>query len=1017
MKKTCMTLMLAFLVCQTPGYGQVNERNINYEISAPVSLAEFLSSLQEQTDVKINFNVADLKDFQIEQVSFSNSSIEDIADYLMENYTLNVELANGEMYVSDLFGESIYGTGNQVDLSTLVVTALGIKREERALSYNVQEIKSEELTRVKDANFMNTLTGKVAGVQINQSSAGIGGATKVVMRGAKSLVGDNNVLYVVDGMPMINPSRAASGRFASQGGGESISDFNPEDIESISVLTGPSAAALYGASAANGVILITTKKGKDGRMKLNLSSTTEFYRPFILPEFQNTYGNAPGSDRSWGDKLATPSTFDPKDFFQTGMNQTYSASLSVGTEKNQTYFSVATTTAEGIIPNNGYYRRNFTARNTANFLDNKLHLDVSGSYIMQGDQNMISEGGYFNPLTSLYLFPRGDDFNTIKAYERYNPARGINEVYWPYNVKRKLFTAENPYWIVNRELTQSHKNRYMFNSSLKYDFADWINITGRVRVDNIYNKIERKYYASTDKLFTNSDKGYYSASEEKNIQTYADLMLNVNKKINDFNLVANIGTSYDDRVGESIGIGGSLNLIPNLFSAANLDPKKSGVGGQSHRQTRNIALFGSAELGYKNMLYLTLTGRNDWASQLVNSKEPSIFYPSVGLSSIVSKMLDLPKVISFLKVRGSYTEVGSPITQLGVTPGTITYDLSPSAGLTPRSTYPFPDFKAERTKSYEGGLELKMFKNKLNFDLTLYRSNTYNQTFLSSLPPSSGYSGFYVQAGNVQNEGIELALGLDQSWNDFSWFTNFTYTRNVNLIKELVRGYTNPVDGSKFDLTELYINGALIKEGGSMGDIYTEGILRRDASGKLIEGNSGLFEIDRKQRIKIGKSTPDFTMGWNNQFGYKGFNLSFVVTGNFGGIVNSGTQAVLDAYGVSKATAEARDKGGVTIDGHTYDAEKYYSTIGGEELMGYYTYDATNVRLQEASLGYAFKGDLFNNVINKLTISLVGRNLWMIYNKAPFDPQSTASTGTYRSTEFFMTPSLRSFGINAKIDF
>ncbi|MRI64474.1 SusC/RagA family TonB-linked outer membrane protein [Ornithobacterium rhinotracheale] len=1021
MKKILMSACLCFALGQMQTYAQVNEGKISYEVTQEVPLADFLSSLQSRTNVKIHFSKEDLKDIKIAPVNFSDESLADIGDYLSANLPVNVDFSDGEMYVSNLFGKGIYGIGNNVKLDNLVVTALGIKREEKALSYNVQQVKSEELTRVKDANFVNTLNGKVAGVQIQRSAAGVGGATKVVMRGAKSLVGDNNVLYVVDGMPLTNDSRAAGGRYGRPGGGEGISDFNPEDIESISVLTGPSAAALYGASAANGVILITTKKGKEGKLNLSLSSNLEFSTPYIMPEFQNTYGNTEGSYRSWGNKLDTPSRFDPKDFFSTGVNRTYSANLSVGTEKNQTYVSFASTNADGILPTNGYYRYNFGARNTAKFLDDKLHLDVSANYILQGDQNMISEGGYFNPLTSLYLFPRGESFEDVKAWERYNPTRGISEVYWPYIVKQTGFTTENPYWIVNREMFQSKKHRYMLYSSLKYDITDWLNVTGRVRVDNTYTNLENKFSASTDRLFAISAKGFYSNSKIENYQTYADFMANINKNFGDFNLVANIGTSYDDRQRPEIGIGGPLRYIPNLFSANNFDPNLSGTGGQKSRHTRNIAVFGSAELGYKSMLYLTLTGRNDWASQLVNSENPSIFYPSIGLSGVVSKMAKLPNFISFLKVRGSYTEVGSPITQLGVTPGTITYPLSPAAGLTPISTYPFPDFKAERTKSYEAGLNLKMFKNKFNLDLTLYHSNTYNQTFVSSLPASSGYSGFYVQAGDVQNEGIELAVGLDQNFGEFNWNTNLTYTRNINLIKELVRDYKNPIDGTLFNLNELYLKeqgNKYIREGDQISDVYVRGILSRDEDGNLIEGKSGLYEIDRSQLIKIGHTTPDFTIGWNNQFAYKNFNVGFVINGNFGGIVNSSTQAQLDAFGVSKVTAEARDNGGVNFKGKVYDAEKFYRTIGGEELMAYYTYDATNVRLQEASIGYSINGKkLLNNAVNRITLSLVGRNLWMIYNKAPFDPQLTASTGNYPGTEFFMTPSLRSFGFNVKVDF
>jgi TonB-linked SusC/RagA family outer membrane protein len=309
-------------------------------------------------------------------------------------------------------------------LDEVVVTALGIKRAEKALSYSVQQVKSDAINDVKDANFVNGLTGKVAGVSINRSSSGIGGATRVVMRGAKSIVGNNNVLYVVDGMPIGNPSKGEiNNDYSTPGGGEGISDFNPEDIESLSILTGPAAAALYGSSAANGVILINTKKGQEGKLKISISNNTEFMTPYVMPEFQNRYGNAKGSYKSWGEMLQQPSTFRPKDFFKTGANIMNAANFSVGNKNNQTFVSVATTNSTGIIPNNEYYRYNFTLRNTASMLNDKLHLDLGASYVLQGDQNMLSAGRYFNPLVPLYLFPRGEDFEAVKVYERYDTNR------------------------------------------------------------------------------------------------------------------------------------------------------------------------------------------------------------------------------------------------------------------------------------------------------------------------------------------------------------------------------------------------------------------------------------------------------------------------------------------------------------------------------------------------------------------------------------------------------------------
>ena len=544
-------------------------------------------------------------------------------------------------------------------LDEVVVTALGIKRAEKALSYSVQQVKSDAINSVKDANFVNGLTGKVAGVSINRSSSGIGGATRVVMRGAKSIVGNNNVLYVVDGMPIGNPSKGEiNNDYSTPGGGEGISDFNPEDIESLSILTGPAAAALYGSSAANGVILINTKKGQEGKLKISISNNTEFMTPYVMPEFQNQYGNAKGSYKSWGEMLQQPSTFRPKDFFKTGANIMNAANFSVGNKNNQTFVSVATTNSTGIIPNNEYYRYNFTLRNTASMLNDKLHLDLGASYVLQGDQNMLSAGRYFNPLVPLYLFPRGEDFEAVKVYERYDTNRKFPIQEWSYGDQG--LNLENPYWIVNREMFVSKKKRYMFYANVKYDILSWLNIAGRIRVDNTNTTSERKLHASTIKLHAQSDKGAYNQSMEEYQQTYADIMLNVNKNLGDFNLTANAGFSYEDHLTTGMGIGGKLFTVPNLFSAYNFDPS-SGPGSQSHIHTRNNSVFVSTELGYKSMLYLTLTGRQEWASQLVNSDQPTYFYPSVGVSGVISEMVSLPKFISFWKMRASFAEVGGPI--------------------------------------------------------------------------------------------------------------------------------------------------------------------------------------------------------------------------------------------------------------------------------------------------------------------------------------------------------------------
>ena len=907
-------------------------------------------------------------------------------------------------------------------IDAVVVTALGIKRSEKALSYNVQKVDNSALTKVKEANFVNSLSGKVAGVNITRSSAGIGGATSVVMRGSKSIAGNNNVLYVVDGMPIGNASRGGDGgEYGRPGSGEGISDFNSDDIESISVLTGPSAAALYGASAANGVIIINTKKGAAGSVKVNFSSNTEFLSAGVMPEFQNTYGTESNTYRSWGKKLETPSSFNPRDFFQGGYNTINSLNLSGGTDKNQTFVSVATTHAEGIIPNNEYYRYNFSGRNSSKFLNDKLHLDISANYVMQGDQNMMSGGRFFNPLRPLYLFPRGDDFETVKIWERYDTDRRFNTQYWPYGTQGEDF--ENPYWIVNREMFTNEKHRYMFSFRAQYDILSWMNIAARTRVDNTYSTIKTKFYATTNPLFTGDTslenaKGSFSQGEERYKQTYADLMLNINKKFDkDFVLTANIGTSFEDHYTTSVSVGGRLKTVPNLFSTPNVDPDVTGGGGQSYHRTRNIAAFASAELGWKSMLYLTATGRTDWASQLVsNGKTPAIFYPSVGLSGVISEMVKLPSFISYLKTRVSFTEVGSPISQTGITPGTITYSMS-GGKVTPISTYPYPDFNPERTRSWEAGLNARLFKGKVRLDATIYQSNTYNQTFLQNMSDASGYSGFYIQAGDIRNRGVELALGYEDNISkNISFSTNLTYTRNVNRVMELVKGYKNPIDGTVFDINVL-TSPKYMRPGDSMNDIFVQGILVKGKDGRFIEEGDG-YRIDRSQRIKVGSSAPDFMMGWNNTLNRYGVNVSFLISARVGGNVSSSTQAMMDGYGVSKVTADARDAGAVVIDGQSYDPKRYYTTIGLNRLGAYYLYDATNIKLQELSIGYTLPKKWFGKVISNASVSLIARNLLTIYRAAPYDSDMAGGTGTYSAGgDNFMPPSMRSVGFSLNLGF
>ena len=919
-------------------------------------------------------------------------------------------------------------------LNEVVVTALGIKRSQKALSYNVQQVTSDDLIRNKDANFINSLAGKVAGVNINTSSAGVGGASKVVMRGAKAIEQSSNALYVIDGVPMFNLGQEGGKGFESSGTTEAIADINPEDIESMSVLTGAAAAALYGSRAANGAIVITTKKGKVGHTEVTFSQNTEFLSAFRLPEFQNRYGTGSQlssvevADKSWGKRLNEVNSYgyDPKsDYLKTGVVTTETVTLSTGSEKNQTYLSASAVNSAGIVPNNKYNRYNFTFRNTTSFLQDRMTLDVGASYIKQNDLNMVNQGSYSNPLVEAYLFPRGDDWQTIKMYERYNTQRKIYTQYWPQGLNE--FTGQNPYWINYRNLRTNFKDRYMLNAGLTYKILDWLNVAARIRVDNSANKYERKLYASSNTTLTEgSGNGFYAISKTDDKQTYGDLMVNINKSFeNTLSLQANIGASLSDIQQDVLSNSGPLrnDLFANKFTVFQLDDSKA-ARFQSGYHDQVKSLFASVELGYKGAYYLTLTGRNDWPSQLAgpNSTQSSFFYPSVGTSFVLSEIFHLPKQIDYLKARASYASVGLPFPRFLANP-TFEWDTALRQWKS-KANYPLYNLKPENTTSWEIGLTARFLKH-FNLDVTLYHTTTYNQTFNPQISVSSAYSTLYVQTGSVSNKGIELSLGYKNKWGDFGWASNYTFSANRNKINELVRNYVHPETGTVINKDRLDVGGHgqahfILKEGGTLGDLYSLSDIKRDSQGRVYIDNEGKVYTDNNVGdIKLGSVFPKCNMAWRNDFSWKGLNVGLMFSARFGGIVYSATQATLDTYGVSETTAQARDLGYVEVNGgDRINPETWYTTIGSKNgVPQYYTYSATNIRLQEASIGYTIKKNKLWN-IGDITLSLVGRNLLMLYCKAPFDPEATASTGNYyQGIDYFMSPSTRSIGFNVKVKF
>lgn len=909
-------------------------------------------------------------------------------------------------------------------LEATVVTAMGISKSEKSLSYNVQETKLENVTPV--GSFVNSLSGKVAGVSISQSSAGIGGGSRVVMRGTKSLSGNNNALYVIDGIPM--PSLSGDqpeGVFAGAGQtGDGLSAINPDDIESISVLSGPSAAALYGSSAANGVVIITTKKGSKDDFSVNYSNTTSFSSAYIMPSFQNTYGTTEaGSYQSWGEKLSTPAVYNPRDFFQTGYNTTNSLSLSTGNEKNQTYLSMASTNAEGIIRNNDYSRYNFSIRNTSKFLQDKMTLDLSASYSQIREQNMISQGQYSNPVLPVYLFPAADDFERIKIYERYNAERGFKTQYWPYENE---LTMQNPYWVTDRQKFVNNKTRVMGSAQLKYEIAPWINISGRAKIDKNIETHEKKFSASTLELLARDSKyGSYGKRDLENTQIFAEALLNVNKYFLDdqLSLTAMVGTNMEYTDYSDQNIEGGFASVANVFSLANIN--------RTHPQTyidasgykiMKQAIFANVQLGWKGMVYLDVTARNDWTSTFAKSDYKSFFYPTVGLSGIFTEIFPSLKgnVLSYMKARLSYSEVGNDPSAFLTIP---TYPISMgTVNIATRMVN--TDLQPERTKSVEVGLNTYWFNNRLKLDATYYHSRTYNQFFEPTLSTASGYSSVIVNAGQVNNQGIELSASWDQDFAcGLNWRTYMTYSHNQNKIISLLDSWTTPT-GEVISLKEMEVGGmagmkTILKEGGSMGDIYVT-TLKTDEHGAIyVHPSNQTVTADYNTYVYAGDTAPKHLLSWGNEFNFKGFNFSFLFNARLGGVVVSKTQAVMDYYGISQATADARNNGGALVNGKLIPAKEYYQTVGsGSGVLSQYVYDATNIRLGELSIGYNFPVQNWCKWLKGLNVSFVAHNLAMIYLNAPFDPEMTATTGTYgQGVDYFMQPSTRNLGFSVKLKF
>ncbi|WP_235953937.1 SusC/RagA family TonB-linked outer membrane protein [Mucilaginibacter inviolabilis] len=955
-----------------------------------------------------------------------------------------VGYAKKEIIISSTAALNIVLVEDSKTLGEVVVTALGVKRSEKSLAYSSQSVGGTELTNVKSDNLMNAINGKVAGITITPSASGVGGSSKVLLRGNRSATGNNQPLYVIDGVPISNASNANGQPNSTYGGtpdgGDGISNLNPEDIESLTVLKGGTAAALYGSQAANGVIIITTKKGKAGKMQINFSSSSSIDKNAYLPEFQSRYGvTSKGNTTSFGPEISSAPDNLSK-FFQTGNNFTNSLTLSGGNEVAQTYFSYSNVTARGVEPGNKLGRNNINFHETAKFFD-KLTVDGNVNYITQQINNSPTIGFYTNPLTGLYLFPRGQDITPYKTnYEGPNGSNGVPTQNWPYQEDLQ----QNPWWIINRNINFSKRNRVLANASVKYEFTKWLNIQARGSIDRIDDSYDQRYYAGTlAPLAAGNNNGSYSGSDVVLNQKYGDVIVNFTLPgKSDFKLDGLIGSSITDNFQSGInwgsGPGGYGLITPNLFTIQNIQVSNAAQGINSANSVNTVpnfhtqlqAVFANANLSYKNWVYLTLTGRTDWSSTLASTASDHYFYPSAGLSFILNEMVKLPDAISYAKVRGSYAQVGNGVQTYAANPVNNAADnpaLNPtgvtnppsSNGVTLSNRPPYPSLKPEKTKSFELGTDLRFMNDKLSFSFTYYKSNTYNQSIPVIPPAPSGYGAGFVNAGNIQNTGIEFTLGYNLvTSKDFSWSSSINGSKNVNKIIDV-----DSKDGiNLLQLTNSNSYQSYLAKGGSFGDIWGQ-TLQRDAQGRVMITAQGLPLLSAGFS-KIANPQPKFQLGWNHSVNYKNFSLNLLVDGKFGGQVVSVMQSILDSYGVSKAYGDARAAGGVKINGvdpsgnpvTNVDAQKWYTSIGGRNAaLGEYVYSATVVRLRQAALGYTFQLPK-TSAVKAVKLSLTGRNLIYFYKKAPYDPEVTSSTANgLGGVDVFNQPATRNYGFNLNV--
>ena len=938
-----------------------------------------------------------------------------------------------------------------VQVDEVVVTALGIKKSKKQITYAAQNVDVAELTTAREVNVVNSLAGKVAGLDMTKGSGGVGTATRVVLRGTRSISGNNQPIYVIDGVPTLS---GTNGGPSSEYGGypsfSSISGLNPDDIETITVLKGANAAALYGSRAQNGAIVITTKTGKGTKgLGVEVSSNMSVETPLILSNFQQEYGQGSGgnyiknSEFMWGPKMdgrmvehwspdpnfEGPSEYaysahpnNLKEFFDTGTNMSNTLAITAGDAKTHAYASVTNTQSKGIVPGNKLNRTNMNIRMSSQLSD-KLSFDGKMTYTKQEVDNKVATGDNFrNPMRAIYRQPSNIALAEAQNYQYTDADGNLLQHYWNPHSNG----GENVYWMINNVGTFDNSDRFNALGSLKYNFTPEFSLMLR----SAYNRslAWNKYWAYND-TYTIADDGDYSVNHSNSWNMGNEFLFNYNKNFDD---VWSVDASFGGKLSKSTWTGLWANvdnqlLRANLFAVSNSGNKNASDWGGT---TKKNSLYGFATIGFKDFLFLDITGRNDWSSTLPSSSW-SYFYPSAGLTWVITDMIDSePSWLSFAKLRGSYAVVGSAA-------GWAQLDLSYNFGAGGNngyswvsSTLPATDLKPEQTHSIEIGGDVRLFNNILGLDFTWYKTNTFNQLLRIPVPVASGFRNKYINAGNMQNKGFEFTMNLKAiEMQNFSWNVSLNYAHNENTAIEI----TDELD--EYTLRgRSWMTTIKIVEGEPMGQIFTKGFLRSD-EGEILINDAGLPMVTNGQTVSMGNKNPDWMGGMTNSFQYKDLSLSVVIDARFGGKIFSFTEANLASDGFSDYTLIGRE--GMVVDGviPTYDAdgnitstrkndiettsEAYWQSLGGRntptgEPFGY---DASYVRLREVVLSYPIRFG-HGSLVQSVHLAVYGRNLGFLYNAAGVvDPGVNVGTGNIQGMEGFGLPTTKQYGVNLKFKF